>query len=331
MRTISSWLFIFLFPTWAIADIRALSLESTLGWEIENVSLHVTHALENGNTTFFATGGIACAPIAVPPEYLYLVTSQHTIHCGCVRHYENDEEADRERHQLTYARAYNIELLARLTAQMDAANSSYVVDQLPSREVINNQSMWLGNSIEREVSNELLSPLYVDTPEGNAHRDNQLQPWKDQLGDHAQVLGLLGYIGVDRYHGAKYPSVVNTSKGLMDGRVVGFTPISSVRDKALPGAHVTFIVEAEQGFDSGWGRITFHDDYLVSGTIYLGRSIYRLISPFADNDGVLFLALDRENLPYVNQQIAARLPPDGKILELDARHIEINQLWEQSQ
>lgn len=338
-RTIALLLFS-IWPAVCLSDIRELQLSTVFGWEIQNVEDDVNRALAEGDTTFFAAGGISCPPLEVPPEYQYLASSTHTIYCGCVVRQRSEEESARQKHQLAYAKAYNRVLLGKLTARPHST-PEYVLEQLPSLSDIKDAHRFLRESNIQVISREGFNRTFVDTPEGNAAERAILAEWNKQSGAQHPALGIFSLPwGSWRNEGVEFPAVVSSYRNdqdnqhtsvtayqsELDGQRVTITAINSVYDDQEQNAHITLLLE--RGDAVGWGLLTVAADYsAISGTLYIEGAYYRIMTYPGHEGPQLILRSPIEDQETLAGQLLLVAGQESDIGAVEERHQGIAALW----
>lgn len=305
-----------------------MDLGITFGWDVESVADDVSRALAEGDQTFFASGGITCPAVGVPDEYQHVVQSTFTIYCGCTVFDAVDEETTaRIRHQRRYAAAYNRELLSRISDfDLHPALES-VVGQLPSGAALTSAKRLIRDKGRRSVES---GGFFLDTsPRAVERSQNQAAAETYTLGWGARFIarGLVS-VGHEAWYfaGARFPEERTAYFSELEEESVWMTPISTIRDEAIYGAHLTLFVQTPA--TAGWMLLTFTDDAsAVSGTLLLSSSLYRVVSsPYHEYKQLLLLAHDFEEA-VSRELLMNAISSSPRILEVEKRHQAVYASW----
>ncbi len=312
--------------TSASADIRSLDLSTTFGWEVENAADDVARALDERDQTFFASGDLGCVPLAIPPEFAYLVKDTHILHCGDHFPRETDEERGRRHIQLEYARAYNEALLRKLRPVGDWSTIDGIVSYLPDPREVEPVAMRVIGEERAAFTTTVIGRIFNNSEAGRTNDRQCTQSFAPSLSSEYRKLGVVNVGTGWRYSAISYPENPAILSAELDGRPIAFVPITSVRDETLMGAHVVASAFSDR---PGWMLVTVTDNYsAISATAMTGRGVYRFVtSPSKHLRAQIVLHAPADVALRLQPEVVSDLAANPAAMEVERRHQAVLSRW----
>jgi hypothetical protein len=112
----------------------------------------------------------------------------------------------------------------------------------------------------------------------------------------------------------------------LEEQPVWMTPVSTVRDEAIAGNHLTLAVETSDA--NGWMLLSLADDGVaVSGTLVLDGMVYRVVSMPNREDWQVLMHVDGYDAGDVSTQLRKAVASNRKILDMETRHQAMYARW----